>query len=102
MDAITFITKRPLDGLIVVHGISSEKPVGPLPELELPTVAINRPIGDQLPLIAPDNVAGGRQAALHLLERGCRRLAMVAGPRRRYASDRRLAGYRAVLGRERR
>lgn len=52
--------------------------------------------GALYPTVGSDNVLGGRKAAEHLIERGCKRLAFV-GAEASPESEARLAGFRAVI-----
>ena len=45
----------------------------------LPLVTIDRTLADSVPSACADNYTGGRLAAEHLLDRGCRRLAYISG-----------------------
>lgn len=45
----------------------------------LPLVTIDRTLADSVPSACADNDAGGRLAAEHLLDRGCKRLAYISG-----------------------
>ena len=46
-----------------------------------PSVLVGRRACDERqPSVSIDDVSGGRQAAEHLIEQGCRRLAFVGGP----------------------
>ena len=44
-----------------------------------------------------DNYEVSFQATQHLIDQGCKRIAILAGPQRLYTSSRRLAGYRDAL-----
>lgn len=45
----------------------------------LPLVTIDRTLADSVPSACADNYAGGRLAAEHLLDGGCRHLAYISG-----------------------
>jgi DNA-binding LacI/PurR family transcriptional regulator len=53
--------------------------------------------GPSLPSVDPENEAGAKAAIQHLVSRGCRRIAMIAGPDRNPCARERLAGYRSVM-----
>ena len=86
------------DGVVLV----SIAPDDPLPllltEAGLPAVLFGRPSGE-VPISFVDvaQQAGARLAAEHLLARGCRRIATVAGPSDSPAGRDRLAGFRAAM-----
>ncbi len=96
-EAVSFLTRRRLDGLIVVFGITSNYEEHDLDEIDLPLVCINTPMSKRFPTVYPDNFKGGYEAGEHLLASGCRRPAMIAGPRSRFASEQRLAGFTQAL-----
>lgn len=47
--------------------------------LSRPLITIDRRLSERIPSVCADNYNGGRLAAQHLLERGCRRLAYISG-----------------------
>lgn len=95
--AMAFLRRRRVDGIIIACGV--RQALGPQmrEHFNLPVVAVNMLIKDNLPSVQPDDYEGGRQAALHLLERGARHPAVIAGPENRLASKERLAGFVSVL-----
>ncbi|MET8665488.1 LacI family DNA-binding transcriptional regulator [Streptomyces tendae] len=99
-EVVAYLRQGGADGALVV----STHPDDPLPALlagaGLPAVLFARP-GRPVPLSYVDlaHRDGGRLAAEHLLERGCRRIATVAGPLAVAASQERLAGFRDTLAR---
>lgn len=99
-EVVTYLRQGGADGALVV----STHPDDPLPALlvgaGLPAVLFARP-GRPVPLSYVDlaHRDGGRLAAEHLLARGCRRMATVAGPLAVAASQERLAGFRDTLAR---
>ncbi|MEU8727831.1 LacI family DNA-binding transcriptional regulator [Streptomyces tendae] len=99
-EVVAYLRQGGADGALVV----STHPDDPLPALlagaGLPAVLFARP-GRPVPLSYVDlaHREGGRLAAEHLLERGCRRIATVTGPLAVAASQERLAGFRDALAR---
>ncbi|RSN38366.1 LacI family transcriptional regulator [Streptomyces sp. WAC 04229] len=99
-EVVAYLRQGGADGALVV----STHPDDPLPALlagaGLPAVLFARP-GRPVPLSYVDlaHRDGGRLAAEHLLERGCRRIATVTGPLAVAASQERLAGFRDTLAR---
>lgn len=63
----------------------------------VPVVFINMQPREGLAVVAVDNNAGGRQATLHLLARGCRRVGIIAGPDTWWESRQREAGWRSAM-----
>lgn len=64
----------------------------------LPTVLMNtRVSGGNFPAISIDNYGGATAMMRHLVERGYRRIAFIAGPPNNFDADERLLGYRNAL-----
>lgn len=69
------------DGIVVVSHHDGDLTAEVLREASVPVVFIGRPPqGLEAAFVDLDNVAGGRLAARHLLERGRRRIALIGGP----------------------
>jgi LacI family transcriptional regulator len=90
---------RQVDGLVLASSQLSASG-GVFERLEargLPYVLIDRRFAElQASYVGSDDEAIGRMATAHLIERGCRRIAHLAG-RERQPGIGRLAGYRAAL-----
>ncbi|MEN6491481.1 MAG: LacI family DNA-binding transcriptional regulator [Rectinema sp.] len=95
--AIDFLRKRRVDGIIAAYGVRQAIRPEMRVAFDLPAVTVNTFIYDSIPSVQPDDFAGGREAALHLVARGARRLAVIAGPEMRLASMERLAGFTKAL-----
>ncbi len=97
--AFDFLTERRTDALIVqADAAHDDDLVTWIGESELPVIVIGR----HIPAVAErcvylDNVAGGALATRHLLERGHRRIAHIAGLMRLADASERYAGYRHAL-----
>jgi DNA-binding LacI/PurR family transcriptional regulator len=63
----------------------------------LPLVSMGRS-ASALPSVDPDNEMGVAVAIQHLISRGCRQIATVAGPGWNPCARERLAGYRSAMG----
>ncbi len=96
-EAVKFLRRRQIDGLIVSYGISGEKDLELLRHLQIPMVTVNARIDESIPSVMPDNLDGGQQAARHLIERGSRFPTMIAGPRNRMASRERVEGFLSMI-----
>jgi len=48
-------------------------------KINMPLVTIDRRISGTIPYIASDNFLGGKLAAQHLIQKGCKKIAMVCG-----------------------
>ena len=94
-EAVRFLKKRHIDGLIISYGISQGMSSELLSRLEIPVATVNMRLSATLPSVMPDNHEGGAVAARHLLERGARCPAVIAGPRDRLASRERVRGFLA-------
>jgi DNA-binding LacI/PurR family transcriptional regulator len=64
--------------------------------LGLPLVSMGHS-APSVPSVSPDNEAGAVAAIQHLISRGCRQIAMIAGPERNPCARERLAGYRSAM-----
>lgn len=92
-EALAFLKRRRIDGLIVSFGVRRRLVFEGLDKLKIPVVTINTSMGDSIPSVEPDDFLGGEDAARHLVSRGARRPALIAGPKGRLASDDRVAGF---------
>jgi DNA-binding LacI/PurR family transcriptional regulator len=95
---VRYLTAGHVDGVILVslHGDD------PLPEQlaarRIPSVVLGRPSrGVDVDFVDADNRDGGHRATAHLIQRGRRRIATIAGPKDMVAGVDRLAGYRDAL-----
>jgi len=89
-----------VDGALVISHHGEDQLPAELAKTHLPFVFGGRPLDPgsvEVPYVDADNVGGGRTAATHLLERGARLIATVAGPRNMPAGVDRLIGWREVL-----
>ncbi|MEO0658949.1 MAG: LacI family DNA-binding transcriptional regulator [Pseudomonadota bacterium] len=95
---------------LVEHGVSGfiispsygddEGAVSVLRSANTPTLQVFRALkseGRGIPFIAPDYERGGRLAAEHLVEMGCKRIAFLGGLEGRPVTEERMSGYLALL-----
>jgi DNA-binding LacI/PurR family transcriptional regulator len=77
-----YLRNRNVDGALVISHHRDDGLTEELADLGLPCVFGGRPWsgGERVSYVDVDNRAGGRLATEALLERGCRRVATVAGP----------------------
>ena len=96
---LRYLSRRHVDGVIVVSHHRSDHLADHLADLRLPCVFVGRPwtSADRVAYVDTDNVAGGRAAAQVLLDRGCRRIGTIAGPEDMTAGVDRLQGWRDAL-----
>jgi DNA-binding LacI/PurR family transcriptional regulator len=86
------------DGVLLVSTRSDDPLPARLAEVGVPCVMAGRPApGVRVAYVDADNEGGARLAVGHLLARGCRVVATVAGPPGMAAGADRLAGWRAAL-----
>jgi len=92
-----------VDGIVYVSARTDAAAVADLVDVGFPLVVLNRDVdgelGDRVDRITSDNVEGGRLIARHLLDRGARRIAVVAGPEDHPSLARRATGFAEELGR---
>jgi DNA-binding LacI/PurR family transcriptional regulator len=96
---LRYLRNRHIDGALVVSHHRSDSLADHLAALDLPCAFVGRPwtSADKVAYVDTDNVAGGREAAQALIERGCRRIGTVAGPTDMTASVDRLDGWHAAM-----
>ena len=96
---LRYLRNRHSDGAIVVSHHRRDSFADQLVSLGLPSSFIGRPWrhDDEVSWVDTDNVAGGREAARLLQERGCRRIATIAGPADMTAGVDRLEGWRQAM-----
>ena len=88
-----------VDGAIVVSHHRKDGLEGAIEASRLPAVFVGRPFHPfpGLRCVDVDNVGGGKIATEHLVTRGCRRIAHIAGPGDMTAGEDRLEGFHAAL-----
>ncbi|WP_309664612.1 LacI family DNA-binding transcriptional regulator [Tabrizicola sp.] len=97
-------------GSMVEHGVSAlvisptygdaEATFGPLARAGIPVLQVLRHVGqdtETFPFASFDYAKGGREAALHLLQMGARRIAFVGGLEGRAITAERMSGYLEVV-----
>ncbi|TDD61601.1 LacI family transcriptional regulator [Kribbella antibiotica] len=100
-DALSFVRRSNAEGAILVSTHAGD----PLPRLfvdaGVPAVLFARP-SDPVPIsfVDLDHEAGSALAANQLAERGCRRIATIAGPADLPAANSRLAGFQRAMERK--
>jgi DNA-binding LacI/PurR family transcriptional regulator len=99
---LRFLRAGHVDGALVMSHHREDELPAELARTGLPFVFGGRPLdpgGLEVPYVDADNVGGGRVAAEHLLRRGGRVIATVAGPSDMPAGVDRLTGWRDVMAR---
>jgi DNA-binding LacI/PurR family transcriptional regulator len=89
-----------VDGALVMSHHREDHLPSELAKARMPCVFLGRPLdpdGASVPYVDVDNVGGARAATEHLIGRGARRIATVAGPSDMPAGVDRLDGWREAL-----
>ncbi|MGJ7918970.1 LacI family DNA-binding transcriptional regulator [Neobacillus sp. LXY-4] len=86
-----------VDGVIIVTSTLTPKYIE---ENGTPIVALDRPIGNDIPSISVNNYEGARQAVQYLKSIGCNKIAHIRGPENIINADERFNGYMAEVGQE--
>lgn len=96
---LRYLRNRHIDGAIVVSHHRGDNLPDHLAALNLPCAFVGRPwtSADKVAYVDTDNVAGEREATRVLMNRGCRRIATIAGPADMTAGVDRLDGWRAAM-----
>lgn len=96
---LRFLRNRQVDGAIVVSHHRGDSLPDHLATLGLPSTFIGRPWSDteRLSWVDTDNVEGALEATRLLLDRGCRRIATIAGPTDMTAGVDRLLGWTQAM-----
>ncbi|CED92420.1 MAG: LacI family DNA-binding transcriptional regulator [Actinomyces succiniciruminis] len=100
--AAKYLRNGSVDGAIVISHHRFSGQVEAIVSTNIPVVFIGRPVSRQThnSWVDLDNVSAGRLAAVHLLDRGVRRPAIITGPLDMVAAHDRLRGFRDVMAGE--
>ena len=92
------LLEKQVDGIIfVAAGLSGEN-IHHLQDRGIPLVLVDRRVPEvEADYVLTDNQGGGRLATRHLIDRGHRAIACIAGPEGVKLSSDRIAGYRQAL-----
>jgi Transcriptional regulators len=75
-DYVEMLKRHKVDGIVMA---SQTGDVEEFRDLDMPVVAIDRKLSDDIPYVTSDNYAGGALATRRLIARGCRKLAYFSG-----------------------
>ncbi|MGC5029057.1 LacI family DNA-binding transcriptional regulator [Micromonospora sp. DT229] len=93
-----YTTGRHVDGVLFASLHGADPLPARLAALGIPVVCSGRPLdGADVPYVDVDQVGGVTKAIRHLIDRGRRRIATIAGPQDMVAGIERLAGYRDTM-----
>jgi LacI family transcriptional regulator len=79
-----------VDGIIIVTSTLTPKHIE---KRDIPIVALDRPISEDIPSVSVNNFVGARKAVQYLKEIGCRKIAHIRGPHTIINADERFRGY---------
>jgi LacI family transcriptional regulator len=98
-ELLKLLTQKRIDGLLLITCCSQTGPmVLDLVARGMPVVLLDRRIpGLRVDTVVTDSHAAGYKACQHLIEAGCRRIAMITFSLEASSSAERVAGYRAAL-----
>jgi len=91
------IRERRLDGLFITSTSSIFAEEYENLDLEVPVIQMDRIISDKMCSVRTDNKSGSLQAISHLVNKGRRRIAMIAGPQNFTPGRERYEGYCETL-----
>ncbi|MFQ5343324.1 MAG: LacI family DNA-binding transcriptional regulator [Anaerolineae bacterium] len=95
---IDLLTEKRVDGIVFVAAGGHAKHLQSVLERGVPVVVVDRELQDiQCDRVLTDNWSGGRKATDHLIQRGHKRIACIAGPSDLTPSWERVRGYREAL-----
>lgn len=96
---LRYLRNRHVDGALVVSHHEADSLADHLAALDLPCAFVGRPwtSAERVSYVDTDNVAGSRLATEALVERGCRRIAVLAGPADMTAGQDRLQGFQEAM-----
>lgn len=99
--SVRYLRNGHVDGAILVSHHRDDALERAMLQARVPTVFVGRPLSgaEDVQYVDTDNVEGGRLATQHLIDRGCRRVATIAGPLDMSAGIDRLTGWRSAVGR---
>lgn len=97
-EIIPLIVSYRVDGIISALSIISPQAAELCAKMNTPVVLFNNKVRNEtVASICSDNVAGGREIAKHLIDRGGKRFGYIGGKRGNMANEDRLAGYFGCL-----
>ena len=91
---VEMLKQKYVAGLIVISNRLEAKHYR---ELNLPIVAMDRPINDTIPTVTSQNIEGARMGTSALIERGCKHILFLKGPDKIAPSQERARGFMQVI-----
>lgn len=97
-EAVEFLKKRRVDGVIVMPSGNKGKHLNLFSKAGIPVVLIDRKLNDiDCDCVLVDNYKGTKEAVHLLIEKGHRKIGMIAGPEEVFTAKERLLGYVEAL-----
>ncbi|MEU1972725.1 LacI family DNA-binding transcriptional regulator [Microbacterium sp. NPDC019599] len=95
-----YVSAGHVDGVLLISSHESDPLIDSLIAQQVPTVCCGLPLGHQTDIstVSVDEVGSARTMTRHLMDRGHRRIAMIAGPHDTPGGRYRLVGFREELG----
>ncbi|QEO14030.1 LacI family transcriptional regulator [Agromyces intestinalis] len=95
-----FVRAGHVDGVLLISSHEDDPLIDSLLDAKVPTVCCGLPLGHvgMVPAVSIDEAGSARTMTRHLIDRGHRRIAMIAGPQDTPGGRYRLEGYREELG----
>ena len=98
VENIKLLLERRVDGLLIVPNQEKYDDLKELKERGIPFVIMGRHVeGLETPMVYTNDIDGGYVATMHLIERGCKRIAFIGAQSYNTASIERCEGYKMAL-----
>ncbi|MGD7045713.1 LacI family DNA-binding transcriptional regulator [Jeotgalibacillus proteolyticus] len=97
LDYLKGMTSKYIDGFIIVSNTLKWEHLAPL---NVPVVALDRHIDNKIASVTIDNYESSRRALEFLVDRGCKRIAHLAGPSHVFTSGERRRAYQDFMNEE--
>lgn len=92
---LEMLQRNQVDGIIVG---AHNRNIPDYQRISLPIVAIDRYLSEKIPVIASDNLNGGRMATKWLLDHGCKKIIHINGPHElETPANKRRTGYEEIM-----
>lgn len=97
-EAVDFLNKRRVDGLILMPSASSGKYLQTFMNKNKPVILLDRKLRDvECDSVLVDNFGAAKDAVQRLLKTGHEKIGIIAGPEGVFTAEERLSGYREAL-----
>lgn len=97
-EKLRFLINKMVDGIILMPVTSAALPLDDIVKSEIPIVLVDRLVkGQELDAVVCDNVNGAYSAVEMIINRGHRKIGIIAGPEEIFTAYERLEGYKRAL-----